>query len=422
MKPILLVTIVLSGAAVILITGGLQTFSRTNTHDAPLQPPVIDIAPKKSYRQISGQIKKGETLYDIFKRNDLDVNDLFLVREASAKIHRLRNLSVHQAYSIKVDDQNQVHAFKYAVNDTYWLSVLRTDIGFVAQKEEIPYEKRVTQIGGIIQDNLISSMGEGKDKLLLALNLSDIFAWEFDFTSDLRNGDTFKLIVEELYLENEFKKYGNILAAEFVSDGNVCQAYRFEHDGISDYYDAEGNPLRRAFLKAPLSFRRISSGFSRSRYHPILKEYKPHHGVDYAAARGTPVSVAGDGTIEFSGYEGGYGNLIIIRHLNGYKTYYGHLSGFSRNMTKGVKVKQGQVIGYVGSTGLATGPHLHYEMRIHGKLINPLRMKIPAEKPLPAVKMAEFIKVRDAMSTQLVSINTSTVIAMEGRRVQDKEM
>lgn len=227
----------------------------------------------------------------------------------------------------------------------------------------------------------------------------------------MRNGDTFKVVVEELYRDNEFKRYGNIIAAEFVNNGRIYRAYRFEHNGKTGYYDDEGNALKRAFLKAPLSFRRISSGFSKGRFHPVLKRYRPHHGIDYAAPAGTPVSAVGDGTVAFSGYKGDYGKLVMIRHPNGYKTYYGHLSRIGKGISPGVKVGQGEVIGYVGSTGLATGPHLHYEMRVNGAPFNPLRLKVSSGEPIPKGLMAEFETVRNQMSETLASIMPSTIVA-----------
>ena len=266
-------------------------------------------------------------------------------------------------------------------------------------------------MGGVINDNLISSIGNGRERLSLALNLSDIFAWDIDFTTDLRRGDTFKIIVEELYQDNKFKKYGKIIAAEFMNDGKSYQAYRFEHNGKAGYYDNEGNSLKRAFLKAPLSFRRVSSGFSSGRFHPVLKRYRPHHGIDYAAPAGTPVSAVGDGTVAFSGYKGDYGKLVTIRHPNGYKTYYGHLSRIGKGIAPGVKVAQEEVIGYVGATGLATGPHLHYEMRVNEAPFNPLRLKLPNGEPIPMALIARFEEVRNQMVDRLASISRSEVVA-----------
>ncbi len=312
------------------------------------------------------------------------------------------------------DEQNSVQSLLYRINDDLILKIVRTDDDFTAEKAAVEYEKRVAQIAGAIQDNLISSIGNGKDRLRLALTLSDIFAWDIDFTTDLRNGDIFKIIVEELYEEGKFKRYGNILAAEFVNNGDTYHGFRFEYGDIKGYYDQEGKSLRRAFLKAPLNYRRISSGFSQGRFHPILKKYRPHHGVDYAAPHGTPVSSVGDGTVLFAGYRGDYGKLIVIRHPNGYETRYGHLSRLDRGMAKGVKIKQGDTIGYVGSTGLTTGPHLHYEMRLNNKFVNHLKTRIPAGQPLPDVVREEFVRLANTMTVMLAAISpTMTTVSVK---------
>lgn len=356
------------------------------------------------YYEINGTIKRGETLFDIFKKYKLDFEELFKLREASADIHKLRELYPGQTYKIIIDDENQISSFTYWINDDSILNITRTESGFCAEKKAVNYEKRIQHIGGSIKDNLISSVGEGREKLILALQLSDIFAWDIDFTTDLRNGDVFKIVVEGYYLNGEFKKYGDVLSAVFINNGETYRAYRFEHDEKVDYYDDEGKSLRRAFLKAPLSFRRISSGFSNRRFHPILKIRRPHHGLDYAAPSGTPVSSVGDGTVLFAGYKSQYGKLVIVRHPNNWGTYYGHLSKIAKNITRGRKIQQGQVIGYVGSTGLATGPHLHYELRVHNKPVSPLAVKLPRGKSIPKGLMAGFKKFKNEMNIQLASI------------------
>lgn len=361
-------------------------------------------------REISDVIKKGETLFDIFKRYNLDIGELFELREASADIHRLRNLYPGRPYKILVDDSDRVNSFIYWIDDENILNISRSESGFYAEKVAVPYERRILHIGSFIKDNLISSIGGERDALMLALNISDIFAWDIDFSSDLRNGDTFKVIVEGLYLDGEFKKYGDLLCVEFMNNGNSYQAYRFEQEGKADYYDGEGRSLKRAFLKAPLSFRRISSTFSNGRFHPILKKYRPHHGLDYAAPTGTPVSAIGSGTVTFSGIKGQYGNLVILRHPNGYKTYYGHLSKIEKNIKRGAKVEQGQIIGFVGATGLATGPHLHYELRIKDRAVNPLTVSLPRGKSILAKRMAEFRKLKNEMDGRLASINPLEVV------------
>lgn len=359
---------------------------------------------EKTYKEISGNIKKGETLFDIFRRYSLHMEELFQIKEASANIHRLRKLHPGQPYKIIIDDNSQINSFIYWIDNDSVLNIFRTESGFCAEKRAVEYEKRILHLGGVIKDNLISSMGNGRENTMLALQLSDIFEWDIDFSTDLRDGDIFKVVVEGHYLDGEFKKYGDILSAEFVNNGEVYRAYRFEYDGKADYYNDEGKSLRRAFLKAPLSFRRISSGFSSGRFHPILKIYRPHHGLDYAAPVGTPVSAIGDGTVIFAGKKGQYGNLVIIRHPNGYKTYYGHLSRFGGSIKKGTKVKQGQVIGYVGSTGLATGPHLHYEVRIDNRPVNPVIVKSLKGNSISKKLMTEFRDFKNQMDGRLASI------------------
>ncbi|MDX9715384.1 MAG: peptidoglycan DD-metalloendopeptidase family protein [Dissulfurispiraceae bacterium] len=359
-------------------------------------------------KEITGVINKGETLFDIFKKYNLDFAELFKIKEASANIHRVRNLHPGQPYKIILDQDNQVCSLTYWINDEAILNVNRNETGFCAEKQSIEYEKIYKNISGTIDNNLVSSIGDDNSGLLLALQLSDIFAWDIDFTSDLRKGDTYKIVVEALYLDGEFKKYGDILSAEFINDNRSYYAFGFFSNGKINYYDAEGRSLKKAFLKAPLSFRRISSNFSKGRLHPILKIYRPHHGLDYAAAAGTPVSSVADGKIIFKGYKGQYGNLVIVKHKNGWHTYYGHLSKFAKGIKAGNSLDQGDLIGYVGSTGLATGPHLHYEIRINNKPVNPLTLKLPDGSPVPSALMADFSKFRNSMMLKLEAINVET--------------
>jgi murein DD-endopeptidase MepM/ murein hydrolase activator NlpD len=374
----------------------------------------------KVYREITGNIKKGETLFDIFKKYKLNIIELFKLKEASADIHKLKDIYPGRPYKIIIDDNSQVNEFIYWIDDDNILNITRTESGFCAEKKAVEYEKRIQHIGGVIKDNLILSVGEGRENLMLALQLSDIFAWDIDFTTDLRNGDIFKIVVEGCYLNGQFKKYGDILSAEFINNGGTFYSYRFEYDGKVDYYDADGMSLRKSFLKAPLSFRRISSGFSKKRFHPILKIYRPHLGVDYAASAGTPVSAVGDGTVVFAGYKGQNGKLAVIRHPNGYTTYYGHLSKIKKDIKKGIKIKQGQVIGYVGATGLATGPHLDYRVKVNNKFVNPLALKLPRGKPIPKKLMAEFKNFKIEMDIRLASIASPAFAIAEKNKDNSK--
>ena len=352
------------------------------------------------FRTVTGTVKQGESLYDIFKRYGLNINELYAIASASKKTYNLKKLSPGRDYCIKLDGDNCVRSFTYYIDGSSILNIERAEEDFRASKAAIPYETTLVHISGTVRDNLVSSI----DNLLLALDLSDIFAWDIDFTTDIRNGDSFKLVVEERRLDGKFRKYGKILAAEFTNNRTTHYAYRFEQDGKADYHDKNGRSLRRAFLKAPLSFRRISSGFSNRRLHPVRKVYRPHHGVDYAAPRGTPVSTVGDGTVLTAGYKRGNGNYVKIKHPNGYITYYLHLHRISKGIRKGRSVKQGQVIGTVGSTGYSTGPHLDYRVKINGKFVNPLTLKLPPGKAVKKSLMAGFRAFKDTMNTRLVYI------------------
>lgn len=366
-------------------------------------------------RVIDGRIKEGETLFVIFKRYGLNLVELFEISEASASVHGLANVSPDHRYKIKLDEDNSVSAFTYWIDDEYRLDALRNEGGFEAEKKKIHYDKKTAQIGISIKDNLISSLGTDKENVSLAFDLSDMFAWDLDFTSDLRKDDVFKIVVEECYRNGEFKKYGDVLCAEYAgADGQTLRAYRFESAGKVGYYDSKGRPLKKAFLKAPLSFRRISSGFSLRRKNPVLKIYRPHHGVDYAAPTGTPVSAIGSGAVAFAGRRGGYGNLIILKHWNGYSTYYAHLSRIGKGIGRGAKVTQGQTIGYVGSTGNSTGPHLHFEIRVHQKPVNPVLAKIPRANHLTGKAMARFKEMKKKMDGDLATISTPAAETADG--------
>jgi murein DD-endopeptidase MepM/ murein hydrolase activator NlpD len=378
-------------------------------------PPSV---PRLAAREIAGEIKKGETLFEIFKKHSLDIGDLYKLRQASADVYGLKALNPGRSYRILLDDDEQIVSFFYGIDDDSSLNICRTDRGYRAEKVAICYEKKVQRIGGTIKGNLIASLEGGAEGLLLALKLSDIFAWDIDFNTDLRNNDGFKIVVEGLYRDGNFKRYGNILAAEFINDGAVYRAYAFEQKGKIGYYDEIGRPLRKAFLKAPLSFRYVSSSFSRGRYHPILKITRPHHGLDYAAAAGTPVSAIGNGTVLFAGRRGDYGNLIILKHQNGYKTYYGHLSKIARGVRNGAKVGQGSIIGYVGATGLATGPHLHYEARIGDRPVNPALIKSEPGIPIPKEMLAAFRELRGRMDPIITAIKPSDRIAADAASIK----
>jgi murein DD-endopeptidase MepM/ murein hydrolase activator NlpD len=330
-------------------------------------------------RVISGDIGEGETFFDIFKRHGLNHDELFRISRASRTLHNISRLYKGRPYSLRLDDNGSVRFLSYQPDDFATLNVIRTDDGgYLGGLIPIEYERKTTTFKGIIEDNLVSAI----ESDLVALDLSDIFAWDIDFNTDLRKGDAFSVVVEELWRNGKFVRYGNVLAATIVNDNKPYSAYRYKNGNEISYFNAQGTELRRSLLKAPLSYRRISSGFTRKRFHPILRKYRPHLGIDYSAARGTPVSSVGDGIVKFAGRKGPNGKLVIIKHRGGITTYYGHLHRIAKGIRKGVRLKQGRLIGTVGSTGRATGPHLDYRIKRNGRFINPLRLRLPKGAPV----------------------------------------
>jgi murein DD-endopeptidase MepM/ murein hydrolase activator NlpD len=236
----------------------------------------------------------------------------------------------------------------------------------------------------------------------LILDIAEIFAWTIDFATQVQQGDSFRVLYEQRLRDGSSAGHGNILAAEFVNNGRSHVAYLFaDADGKTQYYDADGNSLIKQFLRAPLAYNRISSGFTNSRFHPTLGRNTPHRAIDYAAPMGTPIMSVGDGTVVFAGWGGGYGNFVKIRHNSTYQTHYAHLSRFATGLSVGDTVAQGQVIGYVGSTGYSTGPHLHYEIQKNGELVNPLEIELPAGDPVSEDKRDAFFVQKEKLQQRL---------------------
>ncbi|KJU85575.1 peptidase M23B [Candidatus Magnetobacterium bavaricum] len=369
-------------------------------------------APQRDHiEKIRGFIQKGETLYDITKKYGLKTGDLFNITRASKGFHDLRDLRPTMSYHIVVDRKtNDILELKYAIDDTSYLTVSKrlNREDFQAQMTSLTYETRVGLISGEIKSNLIESIGTDKEHTNVAYELADVFAYDIDFTTDLRKSDKYQIIIEERFRDNIFIGYGKILYASFVNDGEKYEAFRYTYGDTTEYFRSDGNSVKKALMRAPLNYRYVSSFFSSNRMHPILKIVRPHSGIDYAAPSGTPVSAAGDGIVVKARYNGQYGNNILIDHNNGYVTCYGHLSRYAKNLKVGSKVEMGQIIGYVGATGLATGPHLHYTVTLQGKPVNPLAMKLPT-RPIPANHKKAFatyvVQMRSNLDKSLIAAN-----------------
>ena len=264
--------------------------------------------------------------------------------------------------------------------------------GILVVRVERPITSEVLRLEGVVDSSLFGAMdGAGGDPEL-AVQIAQIYQWDIDFLRDIRKGDTFVVVVDRQTVEGEFFGWGTVFATRFVNDGRILDAVVYPDDsGRLGYYDLEGQPLRKQFLRSPLKFSRVTSRFSMSRFHPVLRRRMPHYGVDYGAPTGTPAHVTADGTVTFAGRKGGGGNMVTVRHTNGYETNYLHLSRYGKGVRRGARVSQGQVIGYVGSTGLSTGPHLDYRVTLNGKWINPLRISSPAVKPLSKDRLQRFL-------------------------------
>jgi murein DD-endopeptidase MepM/ murein hydrolase activator NlpD len=312
--------------------------------------------------------------------------------EAARPIHDLARISIGRPFGVALEPDGLLHAFTYGIDELRTLRVVRRGQVLSAELLTRDYETRMAVVSGTIERSLFEAIEAKGEDDQLALDLADIFAWDVDFNTEIQVGDSYRVAVEKRYLDGSFVHYGRILAAEFVRGDRVLEALRHEGASGAGYYDPEGRPLRKAFLRSPLRFTRISSRFSRSRLHPILHVRRAHLGVDYAAPAGTPVAASADGVVVSAGWQGGYGRSIRLRHANGYETLYGHLSRI--DVRGGQRVTQGQRIGAVGQTGLATGPHLDYRMRRDGRFVDPLHVQSPPAEPIPLAERASFAVAR----------------------------
>jgi len=329
-------------------------------------------------------VRRGDSLAAIFSRLNLSPADLHRIMALGKPTAGLKRIRPGQHIKVRTDGQDRLQELVFHIDKIHSLQVLRGDDGFQANELARKPEVRVNHAAAVINSSLFEAAQRAGLSQRLIMELANIFGWDVDFALDIREGDHFSVIYEQDYLDGKKLHDGDILAAEFTNQGHTYRAVRYtDPNGRTDYYSPDGHSMRKAFLRTPVAFTRISSRFG-MRYHPILHRMRMHDGVDYAAPKGTPVKSTGDGRIIFRGRKGGYGHVVIIKHGGRYSTLYGHLWKFARGQHVGSRVRQGQVIGYVGMSGLATGPHLHYEFRINGVHRNPLKVKLPAAAPIAA--------------------------------------
>jgi len=376
-----------------------------DTSDSPQEP----LTPLQNIVKTStDKVKKGDNLASIFKRNNLNKSTLHYLVHSSKLGKQLTRIRPGQELTFGYDKDHNLVSMQLHKNRIETL-ILQRDYKsqskkpvFVSYLDKKEVEIRSRFNTGTIDGSFFYAAKTAGMSDAMTMKLAHLFGWDIDFALNIRAGDSFSVLYEEKYLEGEKIGNGDIIAAEFINQGKVFQAVRYtDVEGRSDYYTPEGYSMRKAFLRTPVAFSRISSRFSLGRKHPILNRIRAHKGVDYAAPRGTPIKATGSGKVIHKGRKGGYGKVVEIRHANKYRTLYAHLSSYNRKIKHGSRVKQGQVIGYVGSTGLATGPHLHYEFRVNGSHRNPLTVKLPNAAPINKKYKSDFMKVSHTLLSKL---------------------
>lgn len=361
-----------------------------------------------SLDHLTYSVKKNETLSDILNNLGVSANEIGNIVTQAKNVLDVRKIVAGNIYH-SFTDNDSANTLVYFVYEKSPKRFVVFDLKDSIRVYESEKEVKVVEVqkSGIIDQSLYISLLDLNASPELAIKLSQIFAWQIDFYH-LQKGDNFKVIYDRLFIDDKFFAVGKIKVAYFYHNKKEYFAFPFIQDSVVQYFDENGNSLRKAFLKAPLEFGRISSRYSKSRLHPVLKTRRPHLGVDYAAPVGTPIRTTGDGIIAEIGYNSGAGRFVKVRHNSVYSTMYLHMSRYAKGLKKGVNVKQGQVIGYVGSTGLATGPHVDYRFFMNGKAVDPLKVELPPSEPINKELIVEFEIQRDSLMNLLNNFDLAT--------------
>lgn len=368
-------------------------------------------APEKEKERVQVvKVRNGDTLAKIFTRVGLPTQEIREILRARPSNQYLTALKAGQTLKLRMTNAQQIAHLTLDIAPGSILNVQRSKTGFQAEHKLLPFEKQLAFGKGAIRNSLFSSVKKaGLDQNILN-QIVDIFGFNIDFALDLQPNDTFRVLYEEKYWNGKRIQTGNIVAAEIINDGIKHQAIRYtDKSGRTGYFSPDGYGLHQAFLRTPVNFTRISSHFDARRKHPVFHKIREHKGIDYSAPHGTPVQSTGDGKVVFVGTKGGYGNVVELQHGARYKTLYAHLSRFSKDLKVNSSVRQGQVIGYVGRTGLATGDHLHYEFHIDGVHHNPLTVPLPKKNPIPKTHKPHFIAHAQEMLRLLDNHERKTV-------------
>ncbi len=337
-------------------------------------------------------IARGQTFYEALQARNVGHEDIMSLVKACKSFRNLKTVRAGEVFRLEVNEDGGLEALGFDLDEESYTTWVRKGDTYERIDGNYPVERRLKAISGTINNSLYASLQKLDAPLALAPKMNDILGWDLDFNRDLRKGDTFSILYDEVYKEGKRVRTGSVLSVEIINRGKARQAFQFTSaDGRQHYYDADGNNLQKQLMRAPLEYSRVSSKFSNRRFHPVLKRWMPHHGVDYAAPVGTPVRAGGDGVVVARTRKKGNGRYIQIRHTNAeYETYYLHLSRYAKGLKVGSKVDQGQIIGYVGATGYATGPHLDYRVKRNGRFVNPRSLKLPAAAPVGQDLMASF--------------------------------
>jgi murein DD-endopeptidase MepM/ murein hydrolase activator NlpD len=358
------------------------------------------------------KIQPGDTLTHLFNDWKLSSKVLYRIINSGKAAKQLSHIKPGQILRIHVDVEDRFSKLEYQIDPAKILQVTRArdNDELTATLVERKINILSNEVSGVIESSLFESAQKAGLSDVLTMELAKIFGWDIDFALEIRSGDRFSVVYSEEWLDGKKLADGPILAAEFVNQGKVYRAVRFEEPGgKADYYTPDGKRMHKAFLRTPVKFSRISSGFTQRRWHPVLKKWRSHKGVDYAAPIGTPVKAAGEGKVAFVGRKGGYGKVVILQHQDKYSTVYGHLSGYAKGLKRGKRVRQGQLIGYVGQTGLASGPHLHYEFRVDGQHRNPLKVTFLPAATIDQKFQTAFNEVSRPLLAQLDSLNRTLI-------------
>lgn len=347
-------------------------------------------------------LQEDENIDFVLQKNAIDGNERFRITGCVQEFLDVRTCMPGDTLIITKDLQGRFRRFEYRKGPLLRYVVTREDTNYHAHRIEHEPALCYETVKGTLSSSLYESITSGGESPELVFKFADIFAWVIDFLTECQSGDTFEIIIEREYFRNHHIRDRKIIAAVYRGAiGTYYAFYYMDPEEREDYFDEEGNSLRKQLLKSPLQYRRISSHFSLARMHPILRIRRPHYGIDFAAPHGTPVCTVGDGHVVFAGWKGGYGKLVIINHPNSFRTYYGHLSRIAKGVAAGAKVTQGQVIGYVGSTGLSTGPHLHFGIKNYGKWVNALKIDLPPAEPVNEKYRPLYLEEMEELRTAL---------------------